>query len=368
MMLDLKNTTDAIITLDQAFVVPPLTEARLRDQPSGVLDAQGNFVENSVSWTNSKAPVNSAPQIPPGTPVKTLKGHYIFGGIFYGHFGHFIVETLARTWAIGSVTEPVDGIIFTPKVPNITDRHSTIYQDMFSAFGVSIPIVIAKEVTQVERLSVPRQGFGMYDLIEGSEAFRDYVNERVAVNVPPKGAEKIYVSRSGLPAGRGSLLGEYKIEEYLAAEGYEIFHPQRHSQNDQMAAYKAARQIVSTDCSPLHLLGYVGDAGQNTAILTRRSMDIGSYLVTQLRSFKSMKVSEVNALTNDWLPQPGSRPSRSSWGEVDFPTIHAALLQAGLIQNPTPWPNLTAEEHAQELARLTQSHKAAFVPFRKPAA
>jgi hypothetical protein len=96
-------------------------------------------------------------------------------------------------------------------------------------------------------------------------------------------------------------------------------------------------------------------------------MEIGSYLARQLRAFKGMDAVEVNALVNDWMPQPGARPSRSSWGEVDFPRMHAGLLAAGLIRNPAPWPNLTAAEHAAELARLSASHKTTFKPFRETA-
>ena len=368
MPLDLDDTTDDLVTLAGALVVPPLTEARLREQPSGVLDAAGARVANSISWTDSNRPVNATPAIPEGTEIADLPGHHLFGGIYYGHFGHFIVESLARIWALDRVEQPLDGIIFTPKAAGINPQAAVHYKEMLAAFGVTVPVLIADRVTRVERLSVPRQGFGMYDLIGGSAAFRDYVNRHAGKNVPAQGAEKIYVSRSKLGPQRGSLLGEYKIEEYLAAEGYEIFHPQLASQNEQIARYKAARMIVGTDCSPLHLLGYVGDAGQKAAILTRRSMEIGAFLVRQLRLFKGMQAVEVNALVNDWMPQPGSRPSRSSWGEVDFPRMHAQLLAAGMIANPTPWPNLTPAERAAELSRLEKSHKTTFKPFRQEAA
>ncbi|SFA38706.1 Protein of unknown function [Paracoccus halophilus] len=366
-MLDLNDSGNDIVTLRNALVVPPLSEANLREQPSGVLDADGNFVENSISWTSSTRPVNSAPVLPADAAIRDLPGHYMFGGIFYGHFGHFIVESLARSWALDRLKDKLDGIIFTPKVPRVNERAVAVHQQLLTAFGIEVPVIIAAGITRVETLSVPRQGIGMYDLIGGSAAFRDYVNTHVGAKVPAEGSEKIYISRSKLGPHRGSILGEYKIEQYLEAEGYEIFHPQLASQNEQIARYKAARLIVGADCSPLHLLAYVGDPGQKAAILTRRSMEIGSYLTEQLRVFKGMQAVEINALVNDWMPQPGSRPSRSSWGELDFPRVHAELLAAGLISNPTPWPSLTEAERAAELDRLSASHKTSFKPFREAA-
>lgn len=235
MPLNLSDSNDDLITLDSALVVPPLSEVRLREQPSGVLDDNGEFVQNSISWTDSIRPVNAAPVIPEGTPISDLSGHYLFGGILYGHFGHFIVESLSRVWGLDSSVGPFDGIIFTPKIARVNERTLTVYRQMLEAFNITIPVLIASNVTRVERLTVPRQGFGMYDLIEGSVAFRDYVNRHAGKNIAADGAEKIYVSRSQLGPDRGSILGEYKIEEYLAAEGYEIFHPQKASQNQQIA-------------------------------------------------------------------------------------------------------------------------------------
>lgn len=364
MPLDLSNPAGNLVHIAGGLVVPPQKPTGARQLPSGVLTADGSFVEQSISWSNAAQPVNSPPVLTPDTEILDLPGRYIFGGIYYGHFGHFIVESLARIWALDAVGEAVDGMIFTPKTPRITQHHVRHYRDLLTAFGVDLPIEIAHEVTRVENLHVPRQGFGMYDLIEGSSEFRDFINRHAGRNVPAEGPERLYVSRLLLPPHRGSILGEYKIEEYLAEEGYQMFHPQKASQNEQIARYRAARYVIGTDCSPLHLLGYVGDAGQKAAVLTRRSMEIGGFLVRQLQVFKNMQATEVNCLVNDWMPQPGSRPSRSSWGEVDFPRMHAQLLAAGMISNPTPWPALTRAERDAELTRLEETHETTFKPFR----
>lgn len=364
MTLDLDDTADALIRLDNALVIPPLTEARLREQPSGVLDADGRFVEQSISWNDSTSPVNAAPNLPEGAETAALTGRYIFGGVFYGHFGHFIVESLSRIWALDAVPRPIIGMIFTPKVPRVDARTVSIFSDLIRAMGVDVPVLIAKTPTRISELWVPRQGFGMNDLSGGSAAFRAFINTHAGQAVPAEGPERLYISRSRLPPQRGSILGETRLESYLADEGYEIFHPQTASQQTQIARYKAARQVIGTDCSPLHLLGYVGDAGQRVAVITRRSMPIGAYLVRQLTEFKGMAAVEVNALVNDWMPQPGGRPSRSSFGEVDFPRLHAGLLAAGLIHGRTPWPSLTRDERDADLARLAATHQTHFKPFR----
>lgn len=50
-------------------------------------------------------------------PAATLAGRYLFGGMFYKKFGHFIIETIGRLWANDN---RFDGIVMTPKHAHLT--------------------------------------------------------------------------------------------------------------------------------------------------------------------------------------------------------------------------------------------------------
>lgn len=362
--LDLGKTDGTIRLVKDALVVPvPASAAPSRFAASGVLDADGTMIEQSISWSSSTERVNQAPEKP--AEARRLAGRYIFGGVLYGHFGHFIVESLARIWALDAAGVEADGILFTPKAVGFPEKSVQKLHGLASLLGVRLPFVVANEPLQVEELYVPAQGFGMNDLIEGSAAFRSFINSHAGAAIAPEGAEKLYISRSALPRDRGSILGEYKLEDYLRAEGYDIFHPQRATPEEQIARYKAARLVIAEDCSPVHLLGYVGNSSQNVAIVLRRSMMIGAYLSRQLQVFKGMQATEIECLLDDWIPMPGKRPSRSSWGEIDFGQLHAALLASGHIAGTTPWPNLTTEERAAELDRVGKMHETTMESFKE---
>ncbi|HRO14179.1 MAG TPA: glycosyltransferase family 61 protein [Paracoccus sp. (in: a-proteobacteria)] len=367
MHLDLEDVADDITIHRDALVIPPQPQILRREQPSGVLTADGSFVENARNWTDSRTPVNAPPALLPGQQVETLAGRHLFGGVFYGHFGHFIVETLSRVWALDHLDAPVDSLILTPKVIGTYDDALARYQAIFDAFNVRIPVRLVSAPVRVEELVVPRQGFGMNDLVGGSARFRDYVNRWAGHDIAPEGGRKIYISRSRLPPDRGSILGESRLEAYLAAEGYEIYHPQKQTTAHQIARYKAATHIIATDCSPVHMVGHVGNAGQKVAIITRRSTPVGSHLERQLREFKGMEATEINALVNDWVLQPGGRPGRSSFGEVDLAAIQSRLLDLGMIESAAPWANLTRQERDAEVARQAARHKAIMEPFRADA-
>lgn len=362
--LDLSDTANAMRLVKNAYVIPPAASGKVsRFATSGVLDSDGNLVDQSISWWTSTSRVNHAPEMP--KEAKRMPGRYIFGGILYGHFGHFIVESLSRIWALDAEGVEADGFLFTPKNLSFAEQSVLKQQNLGALLGARLPFFVAREPVQVDEIYVPAQGFGMGDLLEGTAAFRTFIEKHAGTSIEPMGEEKLYISRSALPRDRGSVLGEYKLEQYLQEEGYHIFHPQRARAEEQIARYKAARQIVAVDCSPVHMLAYVGNANQSAAIILRRSMEIGAYLARQLQIFKGMKAEEIRCLVDDWFPLPGNRPSRSSWGELDFGALHAKLLASGHIKGTTPWPSLTEDERAAELARLELMHGTTFQSYKQ---
>jgi len=355
---------DKIDHLQGAVIVPPPKgDANRSVSKSGILDANGAFVENSITWRNTNQ-INLEPEMPPEAEITELKGNYMFAGHLFGHFGHFLVESICRFWAIPLLEGKIDGILFVPKFQNRPQHVIGVFRPMIEMLGVDVPCINIEDPTRVENLYVPQQGFGMFDMIEGAPEFREWVKD-AGKDVEPKGAEKIYVSRSALPPARGSLLGEKRIEALLEAEGYEMFHPQKHSFAEQIAAYKAARCIISVDGSPLHMAAIVGDSDQKIACIARRAGDLDKIFARQFKAFKDIDVVTISALTQNWIPVTDNRPSRVSFGEVDFAAMYAALKEGGFIDSDTPWPALTDADRVSILAELEESQKVAFKPYVK---
>jgi hypothetical protein len=66
--------------------------------------------------------------------------------------------------------------------------------------------------------------------------------------------QKVYISRSQLPAAKRLLHGESAIETILEQNGWTIFHPQAYDLKTQIDVYENAVYICSTNSSSLHLL------------------------------------------------------------------------------------------------------------------
>lgn len=359
------SIADQITRVDGGLLIPPPKGDPNRSvQKSGVLDAEGRVVEHAITWRNTNQ-VNTEPPMPAEGDIKALSGRYMFAGPLFGHFGHFLVESICRLWAVEQLKGQIDGVLFIPKFQNRPQHVLQVFEPMLKMLGVDIPCYNIEDPTRIETLYVPQQGFGMFDMIEGAPEFRDFINAHAGKTVTPEGAEKIYVSRSGLPPARGSLLGEKRLEDLLEAEGYSMFHPQKHSFEEQIAAYKAARYIISVDGSPLHMAGLVGDSDQKIACIARRAGNLDKIFARQFKAFKNVDVVTISALVQDWIPETDNRPSRVSFGEVDFGQMYDALKEGGFISGGTRWEPFSDEDHSALMAELAVSQKVEFKPFRR---
>ncbi|TRW98629.1 glycosyltransferase family 61 protein [Paracoccus sp. M683] len=358
MYLDLDDTSKTISIIDNAIIVPPSRERgpNNRFQASGVLTAEGELVENSITWGEGRQ-VNQGPVMPDPDTIQHLPGQHMFGGIMFGHFGHFLVESTTRLWALDELRAAIASIVYTPKINARPMQFVRQFRPLFNVLGATVPVRSTPVPLRVDRLFVPRQGFGQFELMRGSEAYRAYMRRHAGKRIPARGAEKIYISRSGLQRDRGGLIGEWLLEEQMRREGYEIYHPQNHPLVDQVAQYKAARHIVSVDCSPLHLVGFVGNADQKVAIIKRRSIELIPYFVEQLTLFQGIDAFEVDVLVDDWLPHPDRRPGRRSCGEISFSGLHDALAAKGMVSGGQPWRDLTDAEREDERERLRVLHE-----------
>ena len=332
--------SEEIVKLKRAVVVPPLKGDFI--QPAGVLAEDGTYCAHGALWRKFRA-LTVMPEMP--ERAEPLPGRWLWGGVLWAHFGHFLVESSARLWALDQLEQPVDGILFMPRRPRAGDAVRGFHKDFIQLMAPDMPVRVVTDPASVEELVVPGQGFGLGRITAGTEAFRQAVHNRFAADIAAEGPEKIYISRSALGIGKGGLLGEERMEELLASEGYEIFHPQRHDMATQIARYKAARQIVAADGSAIHLFAMVGRADQSLAIVLRRKSSANNLLQSNVTHFCEREPLMIEALRSEWVKATNKKKSnRLSFGELDLQRIGAMLAEGGFIRDAAAWQALSDEE------------------------
>lgn len=326
---------DRLQSLSGAIVVPPPPKPTL-SFPGGVLTAAGKDVPDAAVWRGHRR-ITLHPPIP--QHVDALPGTWLWGGLLYGHFGHFLCESIARLWSLPHVTRlPVrpQGILFIPRFDTEQRDITAWHRSFVTLMGSDLPLRLITRPSRIDQLIVPSPGFGLGPMATGTPRFRQAVAHSFARDVVPEGAEKLYISRSRIGPRRGGLLFETLLETHLAAQGYDIFHPQDHDLYSQIARYKAARHILAAEGSALHLLGLVATAQQNIGIVLRRKSGATQAITQQIQSFSGRAPQIFDAVHRHWMPKTGGR-KHMGVAELDFASLQTQLTRAGFLQSCPSW-------------------------------
>ncbi len=349
--------SETVTIVKNATVVPPKESAFA--QAAGVLDADGGYVPQGALWRRFR-PITTEPE-PPAEVAETIAGRWLWGGVLWVHFGHFLVESTSRLWGLANPGGPVDGVLFIPKRPKVGEAVQPYHRHFMDLMAPDLPIRVTASPVRVEELVVPGQGFGIGRIMAGTAKFRAAIHGRFAREVKPDGPDKLYISRSALGLGKGGLLGEELLEGLLEKEGYEIFHPQKHPMETQIARYKAARQIIAADGSALHLYAMVGRADQQVAMISRRESGATNQLALNVASFCGREPVLIDALRTEWVRADRGKSDRLSFGELDHAALGRGLTAAGFVRDGESWPVLNEAQRQQILADRKISGASGFV-------
>ncbi len=223
--------------------------------------------------------------------------------MYYAHFGHFLVETTSRLYALAEQSD-VDGFFFYPKM-QLTHEFKPYrqYAPVFQHLGLGdVKARLPQVPVTIEEIAFPPPAFGIGEMSAGRPEYRAFMRDRLSRDTPADGAEDLYITRSGLNTRRGRIILEEHLEWLLAAEGYRVFHPQEFTFAEQVAQYKAAKRIIALDGSALHLAAMVVSPGTQIGIINRApSMNIEDY-IRQFRSFANIDPVRIDAIKGCWHP------------------------------------------------------------------
>ena len=328
-----------IVTLRDAVIIPP-SNARQR-KPAGVLRANGRCCLHSLVWRHGK--LMTTPPDMPGRVPRHLSGRWLWGGVLFDHFGHFLVESLARLWALQDAGD-IAGVVFIPRWPRRGPDLAGFQRAVFECIRPALRVEIATRATRVDTLVVPGQGLGLgvpgdneHSISRGTTEMHDFARSRFAPTIRAEGPDALFVSRSRLGPARGGLFCEERLDGLMAAEGYTVLHPETVDISTQIARYKAARRIVFTDGSAAHLFALVARADQSVAYIRRRRY-WSEGPIQHISGFSGRAPVEIDALVGEWTPSPGSAYKRTSIGQLDFGALQRHLADAGFIATDAAWP------------------------------
>ncbi|MEP3634223.1 MAG: glycosyltransferase family 61 protein [Shimia thalassica] len=279
------------------------------------------------------------PDIP--TDIPEFEGPALFAGLVLEQFGHVLMNSLGRLWALDKLPPDVT-LVFVPK-RRPAARNYPFLRMILDMFGISNDFIITKGPMHFKTLYTASDLFGERYLGRGSVPFFDWLDQRLPAAGPVTKGRKVYLTRTGLGDKIGRFACEDHLEKQLAAQGYEIIAPEKLGLLPQIALYQDAEHLIFSESSALHLYGMVRRPGQTAAVIKRRE-ELPVLIRTQMNDRAGTDVAEIHALRRIFWPP--LRSDHLSISLLDFKKVHDQLAAANLIDPDTPWqaPSFDAEK------------------------
>ena len=180
-----------------------------------------------------------------------LDEEVVYLGWRFNHYGHFLMQSLARVWFLSEVPAATRVLFHQPDAERFQPTGWS--ERMLALFGVPPErVATLREPTRVRRLLVPEPFFSPRS-VAGDRTVRAHVRmgepyravaERLTGGAAPT-AGPLYLSRSRLPSGQRRLVGEEALEERLRRAGVAIAHPEQLSLEEQVRLVNRHTDLVS---------------------------------------------------------------------------------------------------------------------------
>ncbi|WP_456412163.1 glycosyltransferase 61 family protein [Thiolapillus sp.] len=218
----------------------------------GVYSARGEYVSSSRHLRRNKDLTGGNPETiaPPGD-IPRLSGRYLYLGWFFNHYGHFVLESLCRAWALDEAG-PVDGYLMHLHAPDA--RPADYLLAFFDLLAVPREkLIFVGQDMQVSELLLPSQQGVLSRGISGEMlALYRQLGSRAAKRKGDRQGDRLYISRRFLPSDQRGASNEKVLEDRFRAQGYQVVHPQFLDVTTQLALFANARDFAGLEGSGLH--------------------------------------------------------------------------------------------------------------------
>ena len=328
----LSDRQPAVRLLRNVLYVPPAHS--LRDGDWGLLDEQDHIVVESVpqrggrdSGDNIKPSLfnQKIDRIPDRNSVRYYAGSHYYLGFSAGHFGEFLVETLAKLWAYASFADAISRVVVHRHASTERFFDSQPYaRAVLEAAGVHADQIFAcRSPALFETMIVPESAFvirghvfpEMFDLTRniGCNILRQ--QGATAASDQP-----LYLSRAHLAPGFRRLNGEAEVEYELGRRGAKIFHPEVHTITEQIRIINAHDVVAGMVGSALHLLLF-SLTRKTVVYFEPREWTSANYPMIDKAMGHSSKFYFLD------IPQPSGHPDYSPRDPEDLGMLIDALIR-----------------------------------------
>lgn len=252
---------------------------------AGVVDSAGQYVDlSAIDGRVQYAYPFENPEYRDETVV--------YCGYLVHHWGHFLIEAVARLWYCLEADESVDKYVFVLKENEVRDISGN-YQEFFRLLKIWDKVEIINRPITYREVIVPEMGTRVlrYYSPKLLRMF-DTIAENAVVDPVWVPKEKIFFTRSSFAQGNGYEFGLEAIDNFFSKNGYAVLAPEKVPLAEVIFYIRSASEIASISGSTPHNMLFARN-GQNLIMMERLVMNDDCQLNINL--MRQLHVTHVDA-------------------------------------------------------------------------
>lgn len=196
----------------------------------------------------------------------------VFCGYLVNHWGHFLVEAVARLWYALEQDETIDKYVFFLN-ENETRTLKGNYLEFFKLLGIADKLELVSKPTVYREVIVPQMAFlrSSYFSPKFLELY-DTIAERAVIDPTWKPYAKIYFTRSHFARENNYEFGLESLDDYFSRNGFQILAPERLSLSQMIYYLRNAQEVASMSGSTPHNMLFANN-GQTLILMERLVMN-----------------------------------------------------------------------------------------------
>lgn len=252
---------------------------------AGVVDAEGNYVD--LSAIDGRIQYSYPFENPEYRDEKV-----VYCGYLVRHWGHFLIEAVARLWYFLENDTSVDKYVF---VLDEKEERSIggNYRAFFELLKIWDKLEIINTPTTYREVIVPEMGTRVLQYYSPKllKVF-DTIAENVAADPAWIPKEKIFFTRTQFSQGNGYEFGLDVLDNFFAKNGFEVLAPEKVPLAEVIFYIRNATEIASISGSTPHNMLFAKN-GQNLIMMERLVMNDDCQLNINL--MRELNVTHIDA-------------------------------------------------------------------------
>lgn len=207
--------------------------------------------------------------------VRHYSGKYVWLGQIHDHFGHFIISSLSRIWALNVLPKEVLIAYVGPDKENIFNKPYMKY--IFEVLGVNKDrFVNINNMGFFENIYIPERS-----LNENHSIHQIYADSLKFSNeiLYSENDDYIYISKHNLKKGVMSIDNEEEVCNILSKNGIKIITPETISFKEQISVWENNRNFVGFSSSAFHMSNFF--SGKNIISINRNNIASSNHLLSE---------------------------------------------------------------------------------------